>query len=689
MRPRVRHGIASRSAWYRGERWHILGDPVSGKFHRLSDGAYAFVGLLDGVRTVDEAWAAASDRAGDRAPTQGEAVAILGQLWSAGVLFIETTPDVRALLERASKGRRRELAGNALSVLFPRVPLIDPDRFLDRMTAVFGWVFSWWGFAGWTVLVGAGVSSFVGEWGRFMRHVDGVLAPASTAWAIGAYIVAKLIHEMGHGVACKVMAQREGAHARVPTLGVMVLLGMPSPYVDATSAWGLSSKWRRIVVGGAGMYVELALASIAAIVWARVGAGPLSEWAFSTILVAGISTVVFNANPLLRYDGYYILSDLLEIPNLVKRPNDQLWHLASKWVWGNPRTISPVRDASEGVSLTLYALASGAYRLMLGWAITSFVWTRVPVVGTLVGIIAFITLLAVPIGSLIVRIGIADELAHVRTRAVGTTVGAILGALAVIGFVPLPHTITATGIVESSARTEVHAIGPGFIDEVLPSGVTVRASDSIVVRTSNPEVRADRAAWEAAVRRAELERTRALTGDLNAARAWESRADAVRSQLDEAARLDDGLAVRAPIDGVWLGDDRSRTLGSYVRTGDLLGTVESAAGTRIRLPVRESVAAAILGAGTESPIPVRIRSASGRGGVSKGTLDRVVRAEPGAETAPSRAFDAIATIEGDSVRVGERVVARVVLPPSPMVPRWIASIRRTLMTRDLPGLDPG
>jgi hypothetical protein len=336
----------------------------------------------------------------------------------------------------------------------------------------------------------------------------------------------------------------------------------------------------------------------------------------------------------------------------------------------------------------VYAVTSSVYRLTLAWAITVFVWTRVPVVGTVVGIIAFITLLVVPIGALVWRIVMSDEVAQVRGRAVGTTAGAVVAGAAALGLVPVPHVVTVTGVVEPSSRVEVHAIAPGFVDAVAPSGAMVRARDSVVVRTLNPALGAERAEWEAGARRAELERMRALTDDLNTAKAWEARAAATHARLAEAKRKEDGLVVRPPIDGVWLSERRARDVGAFVEAGALLGRVESEEPARVRVPVREPVAAAIFGAEDRGPIRARVRSATGRGGVCAGVLDRVVQSELGAQRSRSRVFEAIIDVGGGPIRVGERVIVRLELPRTPLLPRWIASVQRSLLSRDLPGADP-
>ena len=141
-------------------------------------------------------------------------------------------------------------------------------------------------------------------------------------------LVVILIHELGHAFACR----RFGGECH--ELGIMFLVLIPTPYVDASTAWAFPNKWHRIFVGAAGMIVELFFAAICVFVWLNTNPNELiSQLAFNAMLVAGVSTVIFNANPLLRYDGYYMLSDWLEIPNLQQKSKDYLLGLIKRHVF--------------------------------------------------------------------------------------------------------------------------------------------------------------------------------------------------------------------------------------------------------------------------------------------------------------------------------------------------------------------
>lgn len=182
-----------------------------------------------------------------------------------------------------------------------------------------GWLFSWLGLILWLLLIGAGLYFVVGNLDELIHQSTDILAPDNLVLLYLSIILIKICHEFGHAFACKRFGRLSGTGGQVHLMGVMFLVFIPLPYVDASSAWVFRKKWHRAVVGMAGVIVEMAGAAVAAIVWANTSTGTLHIIAYNVMFVASVSTLIFNANPLLRFDGYYVLSDLLEIPNLSRR----------------------------------------------------------------------------------------------------------------------------------------------------------------------------------------------------------------------------------------------------------------------------------------------------------------------------------------------------------------------------------
>src|SRR3954466_11757120 len=321
LRVRLRPSAQISRQHYRGERWYVVRDPAGNQFHRLSDPAYRFVGLLACSRTVEEAWDLAGGQLADDAPTQPEVIQILSHLFSANLIDADITPDANVLLRRHKKLSQRKLQGRLMNVLFPRIPLWDPDRFLKTWLPVVRLGFSRIGAIIWLIVVGLAITAIAPmshELADAAKHsVDLHSNPANAFWLWAVFVFVKLIHELGHAFACR----RFGGECH--ELGIMFLVFIPTPYVDASTAWGFSNKWHRIFVGCAGMIVELFFAALVTFAWLQLNPTTLaSQLAFNAMLVAGVSTVIFNANPLLRYDGYYILSDFLEIPNLRQKSSE-------------------------------------------------------------------------------------------------------------------------------------------------------------------------------------------------------------------------------------------------------------------------------------------------------------------------------------------------------------------------------
>ena len=156
LRPRLLAGVQVHRQHFRGQTWHVLDNPANNQFSRINEEGYRFIGLLNGRRTVAEVWQICNEQLGDRAPTQGEVIQLLGQLHTSNLLHVELPPDSEALFNRYRKRITREVQSYLMNLLFLRIPLLDPDRFLDRWVGIFGRVFSWLGLVLWLVLVGTG-----------------------------------------------------------------------------------------------------------------------------------------------------------------------------------------------------------------------------------------------------------------------------------------------------------------------------------------------------------------------------------------------------------------------------------------------------------------------------------------------------------------------------------------------------
>src|SRR5882672_1759850 len=391
LRARLRPSAQISRQHYRGDRWYVVRDPAGNQFHRLSAPAYRFVGLLDGTRTVAEAWELVGGQLADDAPTQNEVIQILSQLHAANLLESNVTPDAAVLLRRHKKMVKQQWQGRLMNILFPRIPLWDPDSFLVRWMPVVKPFLGKFGALLWLGMVFSAIFALAPEWKQLQASIPHAIAPDNWPFLWATFCLIKLIHELGHAFSCR----RFGGECH--ELGLMFLVLVPAPYVDASSAWSFPNKWARVFVGAGGMIIELFVAAILAFVWINTAPGTLiNGLALNAMLIASFSTIIFNANPLLRYDGYYILSDLLEIPNLRYRSTEYTVGLIKRHLF-KVKSSQPLPPVGQRVWLVLYAISSSIYRMFVGIMIILMVWNQVPVLGVLMALGGVVTWSAVPV----------------------------------------------------------------------------------------------------------------------------------------------------------------------------------------------------------------------------------------------------------------------------------------------------
>lgn len=562
MRPRLRPHVQITRQLYRGRRWHVAHDPATNQFYRLNPVAHELVALLDGSRTVEEAWKRSLERHGDAAPTQQEVIQLIGQMYNTNLLAVDASPEVDQLLRRGRERVKRKVASQAIGIMYFRLRLFNPDRLVAWVEPILRILLNRWGFLAWAAWVGAAAVALLPHGDALARGFDDAVAPSNWGWMAAVFVLTKAWHELGHGVICK----RFGG--QVPEFGFMLLVLFPAPYVDASACWGFANKWRRIAVGAGGMLFELALAAAAAFVWLNTPPGQLvHQIAYNCMLTAGVSTVLFNANPLMRFDGYYILSDLLEVPNLMQRSMGMLKHLFLRYVYRVESAVPPAHDPGERAVLLVYGVLALAYRLFLFFTITLFVMGKMFSIGLILAVWTAAAWFILPTGKFVHWLATSPQLAEFRGRAVLTSLAMIAGAALLVGAVPVPDRRRGVGVVESLERSGVHFDVDGFVRAAhVRAGSFVRAGDPILTCES-PEIESQlRAAY---ARRAEFEAVerRATASDAAEAQIARQNIDAVNDWIAQLERWRDQLVVRAPQDGVVVGADPALLVGGYGRKG--------------------------------------------------------------------------------------------------------------------------
>ena len=500
LRPQLRSHAQVQRQRFRGRPWYVLRDSASGKLHRFTPGAYHVLQLMDGERSIDAIWKQVAVATGVDAPTQDEIIELLSKLHAGDLLQTDLAPDVAELAERGAKQKRQKLLQSFINPLSIRIPLWDPDAFLNRSWPSLAWMFGPVGLVLWLLamlpaLVLAGM-----YWDELAGDLSArVLGDQNLLLLFLVYPAIKLMHELGHGYAVK------SGDGEVHEMGVMLLVLAPVPYVDASASGAFRSKWRRAFVGAAGMLVELFIAALALIVWALVEPGLVRSIAYNVIFVAGISTLIFNGNPLLRYDAYYILADLIEIPNLAQRSNQAWQWLAKRHLFGAKELDRPQASAGEWRWFMFYGPAAFVYRTVVMIAISLFIAGEFFFVGALLAIWGATTMFVLPIAKWLKYVLWNVEIQRQRLRALLVTFGGLALFMLLVLIVPMPLRSHAEGIVWVPQDAEVRAGGDGFVQRLMVAPNTIVAAGDLLLVMRDPELEADAVQRGERIRRLEVQ----------------------------------------------------------------------------------------------------------------------------------------------------------------------------------------
>ncbi len=580
LRPQLNPSVRVARHRYRGRPWYVLHDPSSGRSHRLTPETYQLLGRMDGTRSIDQIWNAALPQLGDAAPTQDELLQLIGQLHLADVVRCDVPPDADEIFgrhDRIARARRWASLKNPLAIRFP---LWDPDRFLDRSLPLVRPLVGWPGLALWAVLVLPALVLAGVHWDDLTANLsDRVLSAQNLLLLWLAFPVVKLLHELGHAFATKV------GGAQVHEIGIMLLVLAPVPYVDSSLASGFRSKWGRAGVGAAGMLVESALAAVALYLWLAVEPGLVRAVCFNVMLIAGLSTLVFNLNPLLKFDGYFILCDLIEMPNLAQRSQRFVLDAIDHRLFGAPARPPPALQAGERAWLALYAPVAAIYRLIVMVSIALFIATQFFVIGIALGLLAIVQGVLWPLLKGMRHLAAGDSLRARRGPALATAAVLALGVGAVLFALPAPFRTMAHGVVWLPEDAHVRAQTNGFVRAVLKQpGAGLRNAD-VVLETFDRALDAQVEAQHAKVDELEVrlaserftERARAAVTQ----QALDAERAALDRLLDEAARH----LLLARTDGRLILQRAGDLPGRFLRNGDVVGYVDPGGRRGVRVVV--------------------------------------------------------------------------------------------------------
>ncbi|MFG0243526.1 MAG: efflux RND transporter periplasmic adaptor subunit [Phycisphaerales bacterium JB054] len=520
---------------------YVVRDPVTFATHRFDPDDYRVITALREDSTLSQTYSQLVAHGVLTDEDEEDFYALILELHQRSLLSLPVN-DADTLFQRFERKRRAEHLSKVLGVFFLRVPLINPDQFLARTLPLFRWLFTTPAFIAWLLLAtAAGIVAF-SRFDELSAPVLTMLDGNNVYMLFAALLGLKVIHEFGHAYACRSFG------GRVPEMGVFLVLFTPLAYVDATDSWTFTKTRRRAIVTLGGVYFESIIGAIAVFVWAATDASTLNTLAYQVIVLATVTTTLFNLNPLLRYDAYYLVSDLSGVPNLRARCQEAVAGLFKRVLFGLKQTASG-EPVQLHPGLTTFGLAQISYRVVLMITISTVLVMKFGGAGLIMAILLNALTLGKAFLKLVRYLISSEEIAPVRPRAILTTAAATAGLTAGVLLLPMPWPINARGVVSFESVSTLRAPQRGVLT-ALPArqGEALRRGSPIAT-LYNPELQTRQHTLLAEHDLANSRRTLAATYSPSEAAKTQLASQQTASQLEDVGLHLASLEVTAPADG--------------------------------------------------------------------------------------------------------------------------------------------
>lgn len=577
---RLREGVVVKRQFWRGELWFLLNDEVSGNMHRINMQAYQFIGRCDGNLTVQHIWDALLLDKEDAAPTQDEVIELISRLNQLSLLYTVQDTDVSSLFERRKAKRSQDQSAH-MNPFAIRIPLGDPSKWLNQLDDLAALIFKPAMLWLWLTCITIACLVASSEWAALMAHAKmHMLTPRYLTITLLCFPIIKALHELCHGLAVR---HWEGS---VHEFGISLLVFVPAPYVDASSANAFSLRSQRMAVSAAGIMLEMLIAALGLFVWLNVQAGLVQDIAFACMVIGSISTLVFNGNPLLRFDGYYVLSDYLDIPNLATRSH-LYWQAIMKGILTFQYTQPFELTQGEKKWLILYNPLSFAYKCAISVFIILWLGSQWFLIGTIAAIYMGITIIIKPlfksVSQLLDNTAPGKDLSTVKRNLMMLSISMVTAVF----MIPLPFSTVTPAVVWMPEKAQVRPEENGFI-KALPvkSGQAVKQGDVLAI-IDNPKLTKQREKLTSKLDGLKADQFQLLITNPVEAENINQQIHNVEQQLKRIDVQIAHLTIKAEIDGQFIMPKQQDKVDAYIHRGDLIAYIFQDSAIKVRAVVPE------------------------------------------------------------------------------------------------------
>ena len=573
LQVKLRPDLIVQPQFYEGMTHYVVKDPIALKYFRFKIEEYFLLQQFDGKNTLSDVKKAFERKYRPQTISIEDLTRFTAQLHEAGIAQIDSPDQAKVLIRRRRKNQWKKVWQFLANILYIKIPVIDPEKLLSGMYPYFRWIYTSYfiTFSVGTML--AALTLVVSQWTEFNSKLPTFQSFFNwhTIFAFWCSLaVIKIIHEFGHGLTAKHFG------GEVHEMGMLFLVLTPALYCDVTDSWLLPNKWKRIWISAAGIYVECFLASLATFVWWGTEEGLLKSLMMATMFICSVNTIMFNANPLLRYDGYYVTADYLEIPNLRIKSTQFFTYMFQEKILGLEIPVQSYMPRSRRTLFVTYAIASYLYRWVVTFSILFFLYRflqpyKLGSISAIMAVGSLIPLVGMPIYQMIKFVRTPGRMRKVKkVRAASFAVVAVV-ALAGILLIPTPLRVQGTLVLKATKPQEVYAVVPGrLVNLYVRDGEAVKEG-TVIATLSNPQKLRDRTSLQ---EQHDVNFAKALwfgqSPDLESraqSRQHEQMARDLEPAIDTVSKDIGALTLVANRDGNVMGVPEHETVGQWIKPG--------------------------------------------------------------------------------------------------------------------------
>ncbi len=489
LKVKLRADLVVQPQFYEGMTHYVVKDPLALKYFRFKIEEYFLLQQFDGKQTLQDVKKAFERKYRPQTISIEDLTRFVAQLHEAGIILVDSPEQAKVLIRRRRKNRWRKVWAFLANILFIKIPIIDPERLLTWMYPYFRWIFTSYFITASVGLMLAAVTLVISQWALFYSKLP-EFQSFFNWWTIFSFwislAIVKIIHEFGHGLTAKHFG------GEVHEMGMLFLVLTPALYCDVTDSWLLPNKWHRIWISAAGIYVELFLASLATFVWFYSEPGLLNSLSMATMFICSINTVLFNANPLLRYDGYYVMADWLEIPNLRIKSTQFFAYLIQEKVLGLEIPVQSYLPRSRRFLFVTYAIASYIYRWVVTFSIIYFLSQvlkpyKLQSISYMLATGALVPLLGMPVYQIVKFLRTPGRLRKMKKARAASFAVAAVAIVTGILLIPTPLRIQGTLVLTAAKPDEIYAEIEGQLVELNVRDAEWVSKETVIAKLINPE----------------------------------------------------------------------------------------------------------------------------------------------------------------------------------------------------------